>query len=76
MNSLNIPQIYDVREKDYNWFLNHYSDSISKDIIIYQHPDKDLCLGDYSVFTTSLHMYDNIYKYYQYYYVFYEYVLL
>ncbi|MAQ32353.1 MAG: hypothetical protein CMD26_06485 [Flavobacteriales bacterium] len=62
MTELNIPMIHDVRSKDYNWVLNNYAKSINKKIITYQDPVKDLCLGDYSVFTNSIQFYDNIHS--------------
>tara|TARA_B100001250_G_scaffold73043_1_gene59620 strand:- start:1624 stop:3471 length:1848 start_codon:yes stop_codon:yes gene_type:complete len=62
MDSLEIPLIYDVRNKDYNWVLNNFSDSLNENIIIYQDTVKDLCLGDYSAFTNSLHFFEDIHS--------------
>ena len=62
MTELNIPMIYDVRSKDYSWVLNNYAKSVNKKIITYQDPIKDLCLGDYSVFTNSIQFYDDIHS--------------
>lgn len=62
MDSLEIPLIYDVRDKDYDWVLNNFSDSLNENIIIYQDTVKDLCLGDYSVFTNSLHFFEDIHS--------------
>jgi len=68
MDSLEIPMKYDATiypsnsTIGYDWFFRNYSDSISKDIIIYQHQNKDLCLGDYSVFSQAYHFYDDIHS--------------
>ena len=62
MDSLQIPMIYDATNLNNEWFFEKYSDSISKDIIIYQHPNKDLCLGDFSVFSKAFHFYDDIHS--------------
>lgn len=60
MDSLAIPLIYDLRDKDYYWLLSNFSDYFNKKIIVYQDTLKDLCLGDYSVFSNSLHFFDKI----------------
>ena len=62
MDSLAIPMKYDATNLSNDWFFQNYSDSISKEIIIYQHQDKDLCLGDYSVFSKAYHFYDDIHS--------------
>ena len=62
MDSLNIPLLFDARNKDYDWVLDNFSDSFNKQIISYQDTIKDLCLGDYSVFTNSLHFYEDIHS--------------
>ncbi len=62
MDSLNIPLLYDVRDKDYNWALNTFENLFGKNIVVYQDTVKDLCLGDYSVFTNSFHFYDDIHS--------------
>tara|TARA_B100000575_G_scaffold294599_1_gene311985 strand:+ start:5735 stop:7573 length:1839 start_codon:yes stop_codon:yes gene_type:complete len=62
MDSLEIPLLFDARNKDYEWVLNNFSDSLNKKIITYQDTIKDLCLGDYSVFTNSLHFYKDIHS--------------
>ena len=62
MDSLEIPFLYDLRDKNYSWLLNNFSDSFNKNIVIYQDTIKDLCLGDYSVFTNSLHFFEDIHS--------------
>ena len=62
MESLEIPLLYDLRDKNYRWLLDNFSEAFNKNIIIYQDTIKDLCLGDYSVFTNSLHFFDNIHS--------------
>ena len=62
MDSLEIPLQYDLRDKNYDWLLNNFSDSFNKEIVIYQDTVKDLCLGDYSVFTNSLHFFEDIHS--------------
>ena len=62
MDSLGIPQLYDLRNKNYNWVIDNFLDNFNKKIIIYQDTVKDLCLGDYSVFTNSLHFFDDIHS--------------
>ena len=62
MKSLEIPLLYDLRDKNYGWLLDNFSEAFNKNIIIYQDTIKDLCLGDYSVFTNSLHFFDNIHS--------------
>ena len=62
MKSLEIPFLYDLRDKNYSWLLNNFSDSFNKNIVIYQDTIKDLCLGDYSVFTNSLHFFEDIHS--------------
>ena len=62
MKSLEIPLLYDLRDKNYRWLLDNFSEAFNKNIIIYQDTIKDLCLGDYSVFTNSLHFFDNIHS--------------
>ena len=62
MDSLNIPLIYNLEDKDYSWVIKNFSDSLNKEIIVYQDPVKDLCLGDYSVFTNSLHFFEEIHS--------------
>ena len=62
MDSLEIPLLLDARNKDYEWLLNNFSDSLNKKIITYQDTVKNLCLGDYSVFSNSLHFYTNIHS--------------
>ncbi len=60
MKSLNIPLLFDARDKDYSWLLENFSEFFNKNIIIYQDTLKDLCLGDYSVFSNSIHFFDDI----------------
>ena len=62
MESLEIPLLYDLRDKNYNWLLNNFSGSFNKNVVIYQDTIKDLCLGDYSVFTNSLHFFEDIHS--------------
>ena len=62
MDSLEIPLKYDLRNKNYNWLLNNFSDSFNKKIIVYQDTVKDLCLGDYSVFSNALHFFEDIHS--------------
>ena len=62
MESLEIPFLYDLRDKNYSWLLNNFSTSFNKNVVIYQDSIKDLCLGDYSVFTNSLHFFEDIYS--------------
>jgi len=62
MDSLEIPLKYDLRNKNYNWLLNNFSDSFNKKIIVYQDTLKDLCLGDYSVFSNALHFFEDIHS--------------
>lgn len=60
MTDLNINLIYDVREKDENWVLSNYDSLLSTKIMIYQKEEKDLFLGDYSVFSNAFHFFDPI----------------
>ena len=62
IESLEIPLLYDLRDKNYSWLLNNFSGSFNKNIVIYQDTIKDLCLGDYSVFTNSLHFFEDIHS--------------
>ena len=62
MESLEIPLLYDLRDKNYSWLLNNFSGSFNKNVVIYQDTIKDLCLGDYSVFTNSLHFFEDIHS--------------
>ena len=62
MDSLSLPMIYDLRQKDYNWVLENYYDSLNKNIVVLQETSKDLCLGDYSVFSNSFHFFDDIHS--------------
>ena len=62
MDSLEIPLKYDLRNKNYNWLLNNFSDSFNKKIIVYQDTVKDLCLGDYSVLSNALHFFEDIHS--------------
>ena len=55
-------QILDVRERDEQWVLDHYSDQLSDQIITYQREDKSLFLGDYSILSNALHFYDDIHS--------------
>ena len=62
MDSLQIPLQYDLRNRNYSWLLSNFSDSLNKNIVIYQDTVKDLCLGDYSIFTNSLHFFEDIHS--------------
>ncbi|MEC9303865.1 MAG: T9SS type A sorting domain-containing protein [Bacteroidota bacterium] len=62
MDSLAIPMKYDATNLSNDWFFKNYSDSISKEIVVYQNENKDLCLGDYSVFSKAYHFYDDIHS--------------
>jgi hypothetical protein len=62
IESLEIPLLYDLRDKNYSWLLNNFSGSFNKNVVIYQDTIKDLCLGDYSVFTNSLHFFEDIHS--------------
>ena len=62
MESLEIPLLYDLRDKNYTWLLNSFSGSFNKNVVVYQDTIKDLCLGDYSVFTNSLHFFEDIHS--------------
>ncbi|HMA61392.1 MAG TPA: T9SS type A sorting domain-containing protein [bacterium] len=60
MDSLNIPEIMDVREKDEAWVLNNYDSLLSTQIITYQKENKNLFLGDYSIFAKAFHFFDDL----------------
>jgi hypothetical protein len=63
MSSLNIPQLYDVRNYDENWVLTNFDTSFSKKIVGYQKENKDLFLADYSIFARAFHFFDFITSY-------------
>ena len=60
MDSLSIPKIMDVRDQDEEWALDNYDSLLSTKIVTYQKENKDLFLGDYSIFANALHFFDNI----------------
>ena len=62
MDSLGLELLYDVRNKDNSWFYNNFSNLINNSLVMYQDTTKDLCLGDYSVFTSSMHFFEDIHS--------------
>ena len=60
--AMDIPLLYDVRDKDYQWFIDNFSGSISKRNITYQKEEKAHFLGDYSIFTNAFHFYSDIHS--------------
>ncbi|MGL1887861.1 MAG: GxGYxYP family putative glycoside hydrolase [Reichenbachiella sp.] len=60
MNALGIPLLADVSSKTQQWALDNYGDLFSRDIVMYQKPDKLHYLSDYSAYTGAFFFYDNI----------------
>ena len=60
MTSLGIPLLQDVTSLDESWLFENYESQLSKEIVVYQKEEKDLFLGDYSVFSNAFHFYDPI----------------
>lgn len=55
-------QILDVRDKDEQWVIDNYAALMNERIITYQREDKCLFLGDYSILSNALHVYDDIHS--------------
>lgn len=54
--------LLDVRDKDEQWVMDYYSEFLSDEIVTYQREDKSLFLGDYSIFSSAFHFYDDIHS--------------
>ena len=57
---LNIPLIKDIRTYTYTMLLEEYDSILSKNILIYQNPNKSSFLGDYSIFSNSIYFFDTL----------------
>lgn len=60
MNQMGIPLLYDIRNRNEEWVFENFAESFNKNVIVYQKEEKDLYLGDYSVFAGAFHFFDEI----------------
>ena len=60
VDELDLPMIEDVISKDESWVLDNHDEKLSNRVVIYQKPEKDLFLGDYSIFANALHFFSPI----------------
>ncbi len=60
MINLGIPLYMDVTDKDEEWLLTNYGSEFNRDIVSFQHEDKSLFLGDYTIFSSAFQFFDDL----------------
>ena len=60
METLNIPLLLDLRDKDELWVYQQYDSLFNKRIVCYQKEEKYLFLSDYAIFSRAYYFFDHI----------------